>query len=253
MRHIASLVAGIILAPVVWLLIGAGTMGLDPNGQYQDVAGNPSTAVALAMFAGAGILVGLLAVTRMSPAGSIAMAAVIGGAFALYRFTSFHFSLPSGMESIKIPGDASMVAGDSGVVLVLAVLLLMTVFVPSRWRGKEQRDTDSIGESGNLSSSGFPKQERPDAIDPFAPSADSQNVSGSTLGAPVLDGAPGYDPTAPVQPFGAAAQQQQQPAAEQRSPYADEVYDSDQYGYDQSPDTPRYGEQPAYNDQRQYR
>lgn len=226
MRHIASLFAGLIIAPIAWLLIGAGTQGLDPNGLYQDIAGTPNTAIALAMFAGAGILLGLLAVTRMSPAGPLTVTVIFGAAFALYRFTSFHFSLPAGLQSLKIPGNAAQVAGDSGAVLVIGVLMLMAALVPSRWHGKLNED-DRVVDTADLAGngSGFTKQPTAsDAVEPFPPlGSEARMANTDALGNPPV-GHDQYDTPTPAQPFSSLS-----PQAEERSPYADDGYGSENY------------------------
>ena len=233
MRHVAGLFAGIIIAPLAWLLIGAGTIGLDPNGLHPDVAGKPDAAISTVMFLGAGILLGLLAVTRVSPVGPATVAVIFGAAFALYRFTPFHFDLPVALEAAKVPGNASAVAGESGLVLVIAALLLMSVLVPSRWRGKDDESDRELIDTAALAGSDLPKQ--PDGtttanIDPFPPTGTGGDPG--TLGSPVADGRTGngYDNTTTPQPFGSPTRAPEP----QRSPYADDGYGTaDGYDYDQ--------------------
>lgn len=246
MRHIASLFAGLFIAPIAWLLIGAGVTGLDPNGLYQHAAGRPSTAIALAMLACAGILLGLIAVTRISPIGPLVAAAVFGGAFLLYRFTSFHFSLPSSFEAAKMPANASAVAGESGAVLVIAILLAMTALVPSRWRGKNT-DEDRVVDTASLASSTAPPLSSPPVQpgDSFPSSqtpstSETRMLSNTTL--QQSSPAPAAEER-PRNPFETAPQ-------DQRSPYADESYDSEQYsGYREQP---RYGAEQGYGDRSHY-
>ncbi|HIV59316.1 MAG TPA: hypothetical protein H9902_15325 [Candidatus Stackebrandtia faecavium] len=213
MRHIVSLLAGLIIAPIAWLLIGAGVTGLDPNGIYQDVAGKPNAMIALAMFAVAGILLGLLTVNRMSPAGAVATAVIFVAAFLLYRFTGFNFSLPGSLQSAKIPAQASAIAGSSGTVVVIAALMGLSLFVPSRWRGKNTDDDRVVDPASLAEGANHTQTGQADAIDPFA------------------------TPQRTEQDFVPAAQDSPHRAFESvgtsqraRSPYADDGYQPDQYG-----------------------
>jgi hypothetical protein len=244
MRHIASLLAGLIIAPVTWLLIGAGTIGLDPNGLYQDVQGKASPAIAVGLFAVAGLLLGALVVPRMSPVGPLLVTVFFGGAFALYRFTSFHLELPNALEAVKIPVNSSAVAGESGAVLVIATLMVVTAFVPSRWRRKQSED-DRVVDTAELATGSGVANQPAEQPDPYAGTT-------RTLTAEPVDNRVHnpFDQTTQQQPYTAS------PQPETRSPYAD-----DAYGYDpqiEYRDTPsRYGDtqqQSGYDDDnRRYR
>lgn len=209
MRHIGSLAAGIVLAPIAFLLIGAGEIGLNTS-IYPDAAGAPTRPVALAMFAGGGLLVGLLAVTRWSPAGPLAGSAVFGGGFVLARILGTDLTLPSSLQSAMIPTNAADVAGNSGWAVVIAALLGLALIIPGRWKGKDT-DDDRV-------------------VDPASLSADAERVDSDIYGS--QSGGNDYsalnnrqsnpfdDPSAhPQEP-----RYDQQPAPQQRSPYADDAY-----------------------------
>ncbi|HZE40012.1 MAG TPA: hypothetical protein VE172_14495 [Stackebrandtia sp.] len=252
MRHIASLLAGIIIAPIAWLLIGAGTIGLDPDGLYKHAAGKPSTVIAIAMFAVAGILLGFLATTRLSPTGPVVAALILGGLFALFRFSMTGFILPSAFTAVKVPVQSAVAAGRSGTVLAIAAVLVVALVVPHRWRGKD--DDDRVVDTASLASprSDTTSSPRSDAIDPFSPSTSFANTA--TPPTTTSDNFPsagtGFDER-PTDPFGggqgsSSGYEAAPPTPEQRSPYAD-----DGYGYAQ-PQSDGYSDQ-QYGQNRQFR
>lgn len=262
MRHIASLLAGIVIAPITWILIGAATIGLDPHGLYKDAVSAPANPLAMAMFAVAGIGLGLLAVSRMSPAGPVAAAVLFGGLFAFFRFVAPDFRLPEALQAAKIPTESATAAGSSGVVLGIAALLAVAVLMPSRWRGPDH-DADRVVNTSELSDSrADTNRNTTGAVDPFAPAfADNERAGAGTSSFPSVGS--GYDER-PTDPFG--TNNQAPTAPEQRSPYADDGYDGQ--GYDQrqsggygNQQQPRYGDthqqqqQPqfGYGNEQQYR
>ncbi|CAM3549264.1 hypothetical protein [Stackebrandtia soli] len=231
MRHIASLFAGLIIAPLAWLLVGAGQIGLNPS-LYEATAGTPNRYIAMAMLAGAGILLGSLAVTRMSPAGPVTAGAILLIAFFLFRSDILAFNVPGSLAAAKIPAGSAIAAGQQGLVLAMATLLLLTAVVPSRWRGKrtdDDRDLDtaSLAAPGSTSST-----TTSNAVDPFA-GISTRSESGSTV-----------PDDRQVDPFATA----------ERSPYADESYGPDERGYGQTREEPSTQPQPyagQYGDQGQ--
>ncbi|ADD45644.1 hypothetical protein [Stackebrandtia nassauensis] len=236
MRHIASLLLGLVIAPLAWILIGAATIGLDPHGLYKEAVGKPNNVVAMAMFALAGIALGVLAVTRLSPAGPVTAAVIFGGLFAFFRFVAKDFTLPDLLEGVKVPTESATAAGESGVVLAVAALLAVAILMPSRWRGPDT-DADRVVDTSELSSKPRTDTNRnTDAVDPFAPAfTDSERAStggGGTTNFPSVG--TGFDER-PTDPFGGSGSRQ--PAVpEQRSPYADDAYGGQPYGdngYDQ--------------------
>ena len=265
MRHIASLLAGLVIAPLAWILIGAATIGLDPDGLYNDAVGKPSNVLAMAMFAIAGIALGLLAVTRMSPAGPLTAAVILGGLFGFFRFVAKDFTLPEALESLKLPAESATAAGKSGVVLAVAALMAMAILVPSRWRGPDD-GADRVVNTNELSSTRTDSPRTAEAVDPFATtSAYPDNDSRTADRFPTVGN--GFDerPTDPFAGSGGMATQQAPITPEQRSPYADDGYGQQSYdprydqrqgGYAEQQSAPRYGETPqqfGYGQDQQYR
>lgn len=270
MRHIASLLAGLIIAPIAWVLIGAGTVGLDPDGAFQGAEGKPSTVIAIAMLAAGGVLVGMTAVTRWSPTGPLTIAIVFAGCFTLFRFVMPDFMLPGSFANAMIPAESAVVAGRSGTVLAIAALLATALLVPGRWRSQD--DDDDVVDTATLSTSD--STSTTDSQDPFATSQTGLLGGGATpsagsgyeerptdpfAGAPSAGGygspqsAAGYGSQQPTSGYGS-----QQYATEQRSGYHEEQYAQEQqydyrYGDTQQPyaDT-QYVQQQRYGGQ-QYR
>ncbi|MGH8791084.1 MAG: hypothetical protein ACRDXX_00340 [Stackebrandtia sp.] len=243
MRHIGSLVAGIIFAPVAWLLIGAAEIGLNTS-VFPDAVGAPDKPIAMGMFAGAGLLLGLLAVTRWSPAGPLAAAAVFGGGFAIFRVMGGNVTLPSSLEAAKIPADSVMVAGDSGWGIAIAVLMFMSVVIPGRWRGKKKEEEDRVVDAASLSG------------DPGA----TKTLESDAFTSTPTDNGSGFG-TRPVNPFDAPPPMPPQHPDDQtqpdtRSPYAEDGYTPraadafDNYGSRFNSEQPQTGSG-QYGDQRQ--
>lgn len=237
MRHIASLFAGIIIAPIAWLLIGAAQIGLNPMA-YELDGGAPSRFLAIAMFVVAGALLGLIAVTRLSPAGPILAGLVFIGGFFVFRGGIAAVHLPDAMTNDLLPRESAIIAGETGMVLVIGALLLTSALIPSRWRGKQSEEEPERADldTASLAGTTLNPQDTPEAGVPF---------TGAPR--PADNPADGYDER-PVNPFDTTPPAQQQPVtASQRSPYADDAYGSD--GYDYESDQAAAGQQ-RYSEQR---
>lgn len=134
MRHVLSLVTGIVVAPVVWLLVAAGqgaTRDEVPNGWL--VGGG--------ILVGVGLLAGLIASLRTSPAGAIFASVVFLGA------SSFMYVQPDRARDLfetswrfrEYPIDLATPL-TSGVLAFAGGLLLMSLFSAARWRGRPSED-----------------------------------------------------------------------------------------------------------------
>lgn len=137
MRHLSSLIAGIVIGVVAWVVIGfaqakLGTVaatGISRHswGHYQ---------VPLLLMAIAGVLIGLIASTRVSPIGPfVAGAGFVLGQLAYVTWPHFLDWLPSsvfGQHQIWTRPAASGVAALLGLVMLVAVL---SVRRWQRWPG----------------------------------------------------------------------------------------------------------------------
>src|SRR5687768_17053822 len=74
MRHLGSLLAGLVIAPVAWVLIAAGqsrTVRTFERWQGMDQVHTGNLLRPLGLLAGAGLLIGLLLALRLSPLGPL--------------------------------------------------------------------------------------------------------------------------------------------------------------------------------------
>jgi hypothetical protein len=129
MRHVWSLLSGLVLAPVAFLLLALGAAG--PSGQrmHGDAAGY---ALAIGAYALAAILLGLLATLRVSPLGAIAA----GAAFIAVQAADLAAgdrALAAGWKIGGLDLAPGKVTG-SWLAFVVGVLLLVAVLSGQRWR-----------------------------------------------------------------------------------------------------------------------
>jgi hypothetical protein len=138
MRHLWSLLAGVVAAPLTWLLIAVGQDGSSrtvdtwvQNGSF-DAVDLLRPAVYLAV---AGILLGLIATLRLSPLGPLVAGLLLVGSYAAL------FVDPLALRD-ALPADRDLFGDnaplrlplDNGTVLLIGALLLMAVFSAQRWR-----------------------------------------------------------------------------------------------------------------------
>jgi hypothetical protein len=140
MRHLWSLLAGIVVAPLTWCLVALGQ-----DGSQQQVGDWVSTrrwdSVDLiepaAYLVVAGILVGLVATLRISPVGPL-----VGGLLLVAAYAGL-FIAPLDVRD-AVPDDwtvqdrhiALLVPLDNGTLALIGVLLVIAVFSADRWRGR---------------------------------------------------------------------------------------------------------------------
>ena len=134
MRHIWSLVAGVIIAPLAWFLIAFGQAAMTERVTL-------STAETDFLFGGllligVGLLIGLIGSVRTSPVGALVAAAVyLAGTAYLLLAPSAASDL---FGNINLVGNYEVVLSTplhTGVLAVVGGVLLIAVFSPARWRG----------------------------------------------------------------------------------------------------------------------
>jgi hypothetical protein len=138
MRHLWSFLAGLVVAPVTWVLV---TLGQDGSGRtiHRWVElGTYSTPnlIEPAVYLGvAGVLLGLLATLRFSPAGP-----TVAGLLLVIPYLGM-FVAPFTVrdrvpESWKMLGDPLPLRQplENGTLFLIGLLLLMAVFSVQRWR-----------------------------------------------------------------------------------------------------------------------
>lgn len=131
MRHLLSLLLGLVIAPAVWIGAGFGQAKL-VNASADGISVRGAL-VPLAILAGAGLVFGLIAVTKISPVGPfLAGLLLIGGQLAyVARAERITELLPK-----KIAGAEGVLTlpAATGLAAVLGACLLLAVFSIARWR-----------------------------------------------------------------------------------------------------------------------
>jgi hypothetical protein len=138
MRHLWSFLAGLVVAPVTWVLV---TLGQDGSGRtvhrWVEI-GTYSTPnlIEPAVYLGvAGILLGLLATLRVSPLGPL-----VAGLLLITPYIGMFIAPFTVRDHIpnnwKVLGDGLplRLPVENGTVFLIGVLLLMAVFSGQRWR-----------------------------------------------------------------------------------------------------------------------
>jgi hypothetical protein len=140
MRHLWSLLAGVVVAPLAWLLLATGqhrssrTVAKWNEESFFDTADLIGPALFLVA---AGVLLGLVGTLRWSPAGPL----VAGLLFVIP--TIFMFINPfRTLDAFSVDQPRRLFGQDlqpwlpveNGTLLVLGALLLMAVFSAQRWR-----------------------------------------------------------------------------------------------------------------------
>jgi hypothetical protein len=137
MRHLWSLFAGIVAAPLTWLLIAMGQGGstraiegwLDANSFDTVDLIEPA-----AYLAAAGVVLGLLATLRVSPLGPLVAGLLLVGVYLGMFIDPFAVrdAVPDDWELFDpIPLRLPL---TNGTLLLIGALLLMAVFSVQRWR-----------------------------------------------------------------------------------------------------------------------
>jgi hypothetical protein len=147
MRHLGSLIAGVVIGIVAWILIGfaQAKIGADAvTGIGRHAWGHYFTA--LVLMAIAGLIIGLIASTRVSPIGPF----VAGAGFVLLQLayvTWPHFLdwLPN---SVLGQHDIWTRPASSGVFALLGVVMLVGVLSVRRWQRWPSRDRVAAAEAG---------------------------------------------------------------------------------------------------------
>lgn len=138
MRHLWSFLAGIVAAPLTWLLIALGQSGSARTVTGWVNSGSFNTAnliEAAAYLLVAGILLGLLGTLRVSPLGPLVagllLIAPYGGLFA--NPFAVRDAVPAGWKLLGDPLPLRLPL-DNGTLFLLGALLLMATFSVQRWR-----------------------------------------------------------------------------------------------------------------------
>jgi hypothetical protein len=131
MRHVLSVVLGIVLAPLIYIAAGIAAVKFTES-RTGDSLNLAPTAIALGAALAAGGLYALLVMARLSPVGPV-LAGVLYLGVTIWALVS-----PSSFTDV-VPGDLFSIEGALHIpvgmgTVILAVPLLVTIFSPRRWR-----------------------------------------------------------------------------------------------------------------------
>jgi hypothetical protein len=157
MRHLGSLLASIVVAPVAWVLLAFGQGDVHAVWEPHDTVSTwPEQVAALAA---AGLLLGLVASTRISPVGPVvAGAAFTGyGIGALWR-KDIHDLIP---DTLAIAGRQADLHRPvfTGTGVFIGALLLVAVLSVRRWQRWPKRPT-AIDATPEASAAAVAEEER---------------------------------------------------------------------------------------------
>ena len=134
MRHLLSILAGLIIAPATWLLVGFGQAKFVKITNDTEGFTLSDATVPLALLAAAGLVYGLIAVTRISPLGPLIAALFFAGGQLAYAWRPMKFGdLLSGGKVFGETGVLTLPA-STGVAAIMGGALLLTLFSIGRWR-----------------------------------------------------------------------------------------------------------------------
>jgi hypothetical protein len=135
MRHIWSLILGVVFAPLAWFLIAFGqsaTSRWQPPSTFRN-----DLLLGGLLIVGVGLLLGLIGSLRTSPLGALIASLVFLGASG--------FAIFAPLDALNVFGDARRIGGydinlatplTTGVLSVVGGMLLLSAFSPARWRGR---------------------------------------------------------------------------------------------------------------------
>ena len=137
-RHVGTLLAALVIAPVAWILLAFGqTRSARAFAAAADGGGLHAAdfRAPLLLLAATGILLGLIGTLRFSPVG-----ALVAGAFYLNTYAMLAVAPGDWLHlfdrTLSIAGREADLAAPirSGTTLVIGALLLVAVVSVSRWR-----------------------------------------------------------------------------------------------------------------------
>lgn len=138
MRHLLSLIAGVVVAPLAWGLLAMGQAGAGATVEAWAAADAFDTVDLIqpgAYLAAAGVLLGLIATLRLSPTGPLAAAVVYLGLNVGLFIDPFAVrdAVPDNwnIAGEDIPLRAPLL---NGTLLAVGALLLIAAFSGQRWR-----------------------------------------------------------------------------------------------------------------------
>jgi hypothetical protein len=130
MRHLGSLILSLVLAPIVYVLVGIGQVKFQSAGFPGHINWTTVGIGTVSLIVG-GLLYTVLVMARISPLGPILAAILyVAVSAAAMISASFYSNLPKSV--LGVSGAAQIPL--AGVAVLLAVPLVATVVSPRRWR-----------------------------------------------------------------------------------------------------------------------
>lgn len=138
MRHLWSFLAGVVAAPVIWVLLALGQdgSGQTVNRWVQIGTYNTANLIEAAVYlAVAGTLLGLIGVLRVSPAGPLVAGVFLAGPYVGFFVDPFAVRdrVPTGWSLFGDPVPL-LLPLDNGTTFLIGAALLIAVFSGQRWR-----------------------------------------------------------------------------------------------------------------------
>src|SRR5262245_11367921 len=145
MRHLLTMIAAIVISPVVWILVALGqdrTAQVLGTGDAGSARGGDLLRP-LVLLAGAGILLGLISTLRFSPAGAGLAGVLYAGTYVvllasprgLLHAFDYHLSIVGWQADLSTPVR-------TGTSLLIGAVLLVSVASVARWRRWPRRASD---------------------------------------------------------------------------------------------------------------
>jgi hypothetical protein len=136
MRHLLSLVLGLILAPLIYILVGISESKLFEGLVGPGKLGIVPETIAILCALAAGGLYALLVLARLSPVGTVLAGLILffPTVWMVVAYENFSTTLPASFLGVK----GALQSGAGGLVIVASVPLLLTVASPRRWRSSTQ-------------------------------------------------------------------------------------------------------------------
>jgi hypothetical protein len=153
MRHLWSLIAGLVAAPLVWVLIAAGQNGSSQtisNWVKNDTFNWANLLEPAVYLAAAGLVLGLVGTLRISPLGPLVAGLILVTPYAAMFRVPFDVrdAVPNGWRLFgdRLQLDLPL---DNGTLFLIGAMLLIATFSAQRWRrwpaGPEAASGDDQG------------------------------------------------------------------------------------------------------------
>ncbi|MGN9774208.1 hypothetical protein ACTMS0_00285 [Micromonospora sp. H33] len=138
MRHLWSFLAGLVVAPVTWVLVTLGQDGsADTVARWVEIGRfNSANLIEPAVWlAVAGVLLGLLGTLRVSPVGPLVAGLLLAAPYVGLFVAPFAVrdAIPEGWKVLGDPLPLRLPL-ENGTLFLIGLLLMMAAFSGQRWR-----------------------------------------------------------------------------------------------------------------------